>query len=233
MALSIPIKIQNDDKLDSIPKSLEKSNFKTVKYYTYNFFDKIDDLLAEIFFAGKGFEIGLTKNKCSIQFFRSVEFGTIKQNEMLSEGNASSVLTTENLSDVSSDLNYILGILFGKFDSEKVDRKVDFKFHVAKEGRFVKQINDTFKLEPQTIFGNISNLHLRQCTVSMEEHLFDTSVETEYSITQDRKTDESSFMQMGLHCTFKQSGPIGVFKLLNESMNRLNNLAELVVGGIK
>ena len=98
----------------------------------------------------------------------------------------------------------------------------------------MKNLDDFLKPESKLFFGNISDFHLNGFRIDLEEELFGLKVYSEYQIGQlVDDFDNHKFVRVRLNTKFKHSGPIDLFKFLNEGTNRLNKLTESITGGVQ
>ena len=63
--------------------------------------------------------------------------------------------------------------------------------------------------------------------------MFDTKVQTEYHLNETKEDIKNkNYCNISAEFKFKYSGPIDFFKFVDIGMNRLNNLAVTIIGGI-
>ncbi|MCE9618277.1 MAG: hypothetical protein K8Q88_08000, partial [Nitrosarchaeum sp.] len=179
-SLSIPISF-NENLFNSVIKSLEVENFKTTKTYRGNFSNVLDSLMPQISFNGKGFGFGLTKTKIASQFLEPTEFANFgEEDEPRSKISASELFTKEKLDNISSDFNYIIGLIFGKLGLDNKNYEISFGISLSKHGYFANNMDYLLKPESKLLFGKITDLHLKGFNITTEEELFGKKIQTEY-----------------------------------------------------
>ena len=226
-SLTIPMPFDENSTLESIVQSLRAGNFKTTKSYAADFTNIINDLFSQVTFAGKGFTFGLTRKKFSSQFLQMAEFvHSDIHTEMEVEKEAPSKLfAKENLDQISSDFNYILGLILGKLNLGSKNYEFRFNIHAAKEISTTHDLSYLLTPKSTTIFGEVTALRLKGINIVMDESMFGTKVQSEYYIheSNDEIYNKNSY-NVKSEFRFRHSGPVDFSKLVSESISRLNNL---------
>lgn len=227
---SIPISLDENDTIEKIVQSLHVGNLKTTTSYTADFTSIMNDLFPKITFVGKSFAFGLSRTKFSSQFLRAIEFVRFDQKVRIDEETPSNLFAKENLDQISLDFNYLLGLIFGKLNLDNKNYEFNFTIHVSKEIPDMYNLKDLLIPESKTILGEIKDFYLQGVNVSLTENLFDTEVQSQYNIRV-KKDDTSNNNSFDVHSEFKfkHSGPIDFYKIVSESINRLNNITKSVM----
>ena len=224
-SLTIPMPFDEGSTLESIVQSLRAGNFKTTKSYVADFTNIMDDLFSQVTFAGKGFAFGLTRKKFSSQFLKMAEFVHSDTHTEMEKEVPSKLFAKKNLDQISSDFNYILGLILGKLNLGSKNYELRFNIHVTKEVSTTHDLSYLLTPESTTIFGEVTALRLRGINIVMDESMFGTKVQSEYYIREDNdEIDNKNYYSVVSEFKFKHSGPVDFSKLVSESMNRLNNL---------
>ena len=224
-SLTIPMPFDENSALESIVRSLRAGNFKTTKSYAADFTSVINDLFSQVTFAGKGFMFGLTRKKFSSQFLQMVEFVHSDTHIEMGKETPSKLFAKENLDQISSDFNYILGLILGKLNLGSKNYEFRFNIHAAKEISTTHDLSYLLTPESTTIFGEVTALRLKGINIVMDESMFGAKVQSEYYIheSNDEIYNKNSY-NVRSEFRFKHSGPVDFSKLVSESMSRLNNL---------
>ena len=222
---SIPVPLDENSTLGNIVQSLHPGNFKTTKSYKAHFTSVRDDLFSLVTFTGKGFAFGLSKTKFASQFLRALEFVHSDPAVQMEAETPSKLFAKENLDQISSDFNYILGLILGKLNLDGQNYDFNFNITVSKEISVTHDLSYLLAPEYKTIFGDIISSQLQGINMNMIENLFDTQVQSVYYISEN-KDEMSSKNSRSVKAEFKlkHSGPVDFSKFVSESMNRLNNL---------
>lgn len=217
VTLSIPLPYGKDNTLESVVKTLQAGKFKTTSAYTADFSNSVGDLFAKLTFRGKGFAFGLLRTKLAAQFLRGLEFADLLDSGTM-KGDPSEVFANKNLEQISSDFNYILGLVLGKLNIDNSSYECNFEIHLSKEVPATRNLNHLLTRDSKTLFGKATDIKLNGINISMAEKLFENKVQSKYHIlgTQNRVDHKSSY---NVNATFKikHSGPIDFHKLVNES----------------
>ena len=230
VSLSIPIPPDGNNTLENIVKSLHAGNFKTTRSFAAKFTSVVDDLFSQITFMGKGFAFGLSKTKFSAQFLRMLEFVHSEPEVRMEDEVPSKLFTKENLDQISSEFNYILGLILGKLNFNNENHEFIFTIHLSKDILATRDLTYLLTPESKTAFGEITDFQLQGIDMNLVENLFKTAVKSEYSIHQntDDVRNKNSFI---VHAQFKfnYSGPVDFFNFVSKSINRLNDLTENIM----
>lgn len=234
ISLSIPISVNENNFFNDVVKSLEVENFKTTKSYKTNITKFLDNVMPQITFNGKGFGFGLTKTKIASQFIEPSEFAPVGDEGLNLKGfSTSEVFTKENLSDISSDFNYILGLISGKLGLDNKNYEVNFIIRLTKDGYFTKTLDYLLKPESKLLFGNVNDLHLQGFKIIVDEKIFNNTSQTTYRINEELDDiEDKNTCNISATFKFKYSGPIDYFKFISEGIDRLNNLSMTIIGDI-
>ena len=232
--LSIPLQYDKHNAFESMVRTLQAGKFKTTSTYTATFSDSMDDMISKLTFHGKGFAFGLLRTRLAAQFLRGFEFLDIDSYiESQNKESASKVFTNENLERVSSDFNYILGLVFGKLNISNSIYECNFEIRLSKEVSITRNLNHLLAIESKALFSNGTDINLRGINIDMTENLFEGNVLSKYSIlgTQNESDGKSTY---DTRATFKikRFGPINFHELVNESIRRLNRLTINITEGL-
>ena len=224
VSASISMPFTKNDNLTNIIKMLNVKNFKTTSAYTSKWHDSVDPLFSLITFNGDGFAFGLTKTKIAAHFLQRIEFVDVESNASSYDNiTAVEIFTGENLASISSDFNYILGLIFGKLNFENQDYQLTFNIDLSKEMFEIKNLNQMITNKFELCFGN--DAKLKGIQTDGHERLFGQDVDSKYHLSNsvDDSDDQNSCI---LSCMFQlqHSGPLDFFKLIDESINRGNDL---------
>ncbi len=221
---SISMPFTKNDNLTNIIKMLDVKNFKTTSAYTSKWHDSVDPLFSLITFNGNGFAFGLTKTKIAAQFLRRIEFVDIESNVLSNDKmTAAEIFTKENLASISSDFNYILGLIFGKLNLESQDYQLKFNMDLAKKMFEIKNLNQMITNKFKLCFGN--NTKLKGIQTDGHEKLFDQDVVSKYHLSNDvDDSDDQNSCHISCMFQLQHSGPIDFSKLIEGSLNRSNDL---------
>lgn len=226
MSLSISIPNQKNV-IDIVAQSLHKETFQTTKSFKADFTDLVDRMFSHITFAGKGFSFGLSKTKFSAQFLQELDL--LQPNMDIDKEDPAKLFTDENLAQISSDFNHILGLINSLVN---LDKKFNFNIHMVKEIPAIHHLNYMLSPSSNIIFGDVTELKLNGIYVCMNETLFGTQVKSTYQIGQNEsETKDKNFCVVDAEFEFEHAGPIQFSKLVNESTNRLNSLITNVLRG--
>lgn len=229
-ASSIPIPNENNI-LDNIVQSLRVGNFKTTRSYKADFTDAVNSLLAEVTFVGKGFAFGLSNTKLSSQFLTLREFMLFDIGQQVKKEKPSKLFAGKNLDQISSDFNYILGLIIGKLNLNNKDYEFNFHINVSKEISTMHDLHYLLTPESKIIFGEATSLRLKDVSISINENLFDTEVQSTYQLQQHESPAQKYFFSVESSFKLTQSGPVDFSKLVRESINRINNLVGNILEG--
>ena len=222
---SIPMPFTENDSLTDMIKILDVKNFKTTFACKSKWHDSMDALFSRIAFNGTGFAFGLTKTKVAAQFLQNAEFVDVDQSVMSDDNvTAAEVFTKENLASISSDFNYILGLIFGKLNLNSQDYQLIFKITLSKEMCTIKNLNQMVTHEFRSRFGD--NSKLKGIQTEGHEKLFDQDVQSRYHLSDSvSELDNQSSCRLSCKFQLQHSGPIDFSKFITESLNRSNDLA--------
>ena len=129
----IPLPLDEDGTLKHIVESLQSTKFQTATGYKADFSEMVDKLYSKITFTGTGFAFAVLKSKISIQFLQGLEF--IDANLDMStfrDQDPAEIFADEKLKQISSDFNYILGLILGKLSLDENNYEFNFKLHFQK-----------------------------------------------------------------------------------------------------
>ena len=229
LSTNIPLHIDVNRKFEDVLKSLEIGNFKTTTSYKANFDHVMDAAISKITFTGNGFQFGLLKTKFSSQFLIPYEFVDTNPNTRMKREKPAKLFAKENLLELSSDFNYILGLILGKLDLDK-KYELTFKIRLSKEISSISNLNYMLT-EPNALFGDITTFQLTGIHTTVVEKLFDTNVQSIYHLLWNKDEESGkNFCTLDAVFEFNHSGPIDFFKLVTESISRLNSLVMNVRG---
>ena len=181
-SLSIPISFSENSVVDNLMKSVVAGNFKTTKAYSDNLTDSLDRVVARVTFRGTGFAFGISKTKFSAQFLRGFEFIDLNATERTENEEASKIFTEENLDQISSDFNYILGLIFGKLNLDGKNYELNFNIDLSKQIEDLTDLNHLLTPESKIIFKNAKEFQLHGIHISMSEEMFESNTKTEYHL---------------------------------------------------
>lgn len=232
--LSIPLQYDKYNTFESIVRTLQAGKFKTTSAYTAALSDSMDDMFSKLTFHGKGFAFGLLKTRFAAQFLRGFEFlDPDLYPEKTNKESASKVFADKNLELVSSDFNYILGLVFGGLNIDNNIYECNFEIRLSKEVSTTCNLNNLLSIESKGLFGKDTDLKLRGIDIDVTENIFDSNVLAKYSIlgTQNESNDKSTY---DASATFKikRFGPINLHELVNESVQRLNSITRNITEGL-
>ena len=233
-SLSIPLQYDKRNTFESIVRTLQAGKFKTTSTYTATLSDSMDDMVSKLTFHGKGFAFGLLRTRLAAQFLRGFEFLDLDPYaEPQNKESASKVFTNENLEQVSSDFNYILGLVFGKLNINNSIYECIFEIRLSKEVPITRNLNHLLAMESKALFSNGTDIELRGINIDMTENLFEGNVLSKYSIlgTQNDSDGKSTYDTRVIF-KIKRFGPINFYDLVNESIQRLNSLTINITGGL-
>lgn len=144
----------------------------------------------------------------------------------------SELFATENLERISTDFNYILGLILGKLNFDKDNYDFTFAIKMSKKIPTTQSLNHLLTPKAKMIFGKNTNLKLNGINIEISEKLFDTEVQSGYNIhgLQDKYQSTNSY-DVDAEFTFKHFGPVDFSKLINESIIRLNSLTMSIMEG--
>ena len=224
-SVSIPMPFAENDSLTNMIKILDVKNFKTTSACKSKWHDSMDTLFSQIAFNGTGFAFGLTKTKVAAQFLQNVEFVDVDRSVMSDDNvTATEVFTNENLASISSDFNYILGLIFGKLNLNSQDYQLIFNISLSKEMYAIKNLNQMVTHEFRLRFGD--NSKLRGIHTEGHEKLFGQDVQSRYHLYGGvSDLDNQSSCHLSCRFQLQHSGPIDFSKFITESLNRSNDLA--------
>ena len=224
-SLSIPISLSANSTIDNLMKSVVAGKFKTTKAYSGSLIDSLDSVTARITFRGAGFAFGISTTKFSAQFLRGFEFVDLNAAERMENEEASKIFTEENLNQISSDFNYILGLIFGKLNLDGKNYELNFNIDLSKQIDDLTDLSHILTSESKIIFGNGKEFQLHGISISMSEEMFESNTKAKYRLRENENTiDNENLRMVGGRFSFKHSGPIDFSKLVNESIVRLNAL---------
>lgn len=229
-ALSISLPSHKDNSLENIVQTLHTRKLATAKAYVADFSDLVGEVISELTFVGTGFAFGLIKTKLVAQFLRSVEFIHPNLDIRGKKEDPAEILSNENLKRISSDFNYILGLVLGKMDIDNNALECTFKIQMSKKVSSAYNLNHLLAPESKVVFGNVTDLQLNGIGVKMVENIFGTQVESIYHIDEFQSKDNKNHHDVNANFKFKSSGPIDFSKFVTESTNRINDLARNIVG---
>ena len=233
MSSSIPLSVDKDDIFEDIVKSLKIGNFKATKTYASDFGNSLDDMIPRIVFTGKGFDFGLLKTRFASQFLFPSQFINSSADERMEREDPSKLFATENLDQLSSDFNYVLGLIFRKLELDDKNYKLHFNIQVSKKTSMVDDLSHMLKPDSKTIFGDVTAFRLNGINIDMSESLFNTPVQSRYGFSMNKnKKSNDVLCTINSKFKFKHSGPVDFSKLVHDSMNRLNNLIMNIGGNL-
>lgn len=227
ISASIPLPNNESDTLENVANALQIGKFRATTTHKADFINAMDTIFSRLTFAGKGFSFGLLKKRFSAQFLRGFGFADPGLDiQIYKNQDPSELFAAENLERISTDFNYILGLIHGMLNFGKNGYEFVFEIQMSKEIPFTQNLNHLLKPEAKIIFGENANLKLNGINIKINEKLFDTEVQSDYDIRglQDKDLDKKSYA-VDAEFTFKHFGPVDFSKLINESIIRLNNLA--------
>lgn len=229
----IPLPNNENDTFENVANTLQIGKFRATTTHKADFINSVDTVFARLTFAGQGFSFGLSKKKFSAQFLRGFEFidpgldmHTIKNQD------PSELFATENLERISTDFNYILGLILGKLNFDKDNYDFTFAIKMSKKIPTTQSLNHLLTPKAKMIFGKNTNLKLNGINIEISEKLFDAEVQSGYNIhgLQDKYQSTNSY-DVDAEFTFKHFGPVDFSKLINESIIRLNSLTMSIMEG--
>ena len=224
-SLSIPISLSENSAVDNLMKSVVAGNFKTTKAYSGSLIESLDRVVARVTFSGVGFAFGISKTKFSAQFLKPFEFVELNATEQMGNEEASKIFTEENLNQISSDFNYILGLIFGKLNLDSKNYELNFNIDLSKQIDDLTDLSHILTSESKIIFGNAKEFQLHSISISMNEEMFESNTKAKYRLGENRGMANNEHSRMaGGRFSFKHSGPIDFSKLVNESIVKLNAL---------
>ena len=233
MSSSIPLSVDKDNVFEDIIKSLKIGNFKTTKTYTSDFGNSLDEMIPRITFTGKGFSFGLLKTKFASQFLYPSQFVSSGSDQRIEREDPSKLFATENLDQLSSDFNYVLGLIFGRLDLDDKNYKLRFNIQVSKEISIGDDLSRMLKPDSKTIFGNVTAFRLNGININMNENLFNTQVQSQYDFyVKKNKKSNDVLCTINSKFRFKHSGPVDFSKLVHDSIKRLNSLTMNIGGNL-
>ena len=229
--LVVPLSPHKDNPLESVVQALRTRKFATTKTYVADFTNVMDDVFSKLTFMGTGFAFGLLKTKFIAQFLHATEF--INPNtDMRSENKESAeVLSDENLKMVSSDFNYILGLMLGKMSVDNNNIEFTFNIQMSKETSSTQNLNHLLASESKVVFGNVTDLKMNGISIKMVENILGTQVKSEYNIGESQDKQDKNYHNVTAEFKFKSSGPVDFSKLVKESTNRINDLVRNIGSG--
>ena len=231
MSSSIPLSVDKDNVFEDIIKSLKIGNFKTTKTYTSDFGNSLDEMIPRITFTGNGFSFGLLKTKFASQFLRPSQFVSSSSDQRIEREDPSKLFATKNLDQLSSDFNYVLGLIFGRLDLDDKNYKLSFNIQVSKGISIGDDLSSMLKPDSKTIFGNVTAFRLNGININMNENLFNTQVQSQYDFyVEKNKKSNDVLCTINSKFKFKHSGPVDFSKLVHDSIKRLNSLT-INIGG--
>ncbi|NIP62004.1 MAG: hypothetical protein GWN01_08990 [Nitrosopumilaceae archaeon] len=234
VSLHVPITDLGNTKLKEISMKLSLSELRTSKQYDLAVLDYVDEVFPVILFNGKGFAIGVTNGKIAIQFLDHSEFPPLGGESLPDElSDQEKLFSKEKLLEISNDLNYVIGLIFGKLNQDIESSSVQFNFRVQKKGSFGKDPTYVLKDEAKVFFGNVSDLHMKSFRIEVKEKLFGTDINSTYLLSE-RSIGIKKIPYVRAAATFDYSykGPIDLFDLFETGKSKLNDLVNRVTGGI-
>lgn len=228
IALSIQLPPDKGSPLENVVQTLRTVKFATTKTYVADFTDVVNDMFSKLTFVGTGFAFGLVKEKLTAQFLDSVEFMYSKLDTQ--DGDSTEILSNENLKLVSSDFNYILGLILGKMNMDSNNLEFTFKIKMSKEAPTTNTLNHLLVSESKTVFGNVEDLKMNGISVQMTENLLDTKVQSKYRINESLDSfNNKNHHKIHAEFKFKSSGPVDFSNLTKDGINRINNLTRSIM----
>lgn len=225
------------DGLKQIIKTLSIASFKTSTTESSNLLDYLDEGIPLFMTSGEGYEIVITRKGVSLGFLDRAggEYVFRTGPPKPFQGKKSELFTKDKMDVIDSDFNFILGLIFGKLGLATDQADIEFRLEIGKQGKFQHDFSRLLTPESKNLFGKISDLHVDGIRFRTEEEILGRKVKTEFRLFEQRSTLGDS-LPLSLDCStklnFTTNIPINTFKLLEESLARLNNLVNSLLGGI-
>lgn len=230
--LNVPLPQNNDSTFENVIQALQVGKFKTTSTYTAEFSKYVNDLLSKLTFSGQGFAFGILTTKLAAQFLRGMEFVDPALNPQTMDKDPSQIFTNTNLEQISSDFNYILGLVLGKLNMDSSRYECNFEIHLSKKISDVHSLDHLLMPESKTFFDKATNFKLNGIHTSMVEKLFEVEVLSKYQIYEAHETHDKGSYNANAKFYFNHSGPINFYELIYQSIHRLNDLTVRIVGDI-
>lgn len=219
--------------LKDLVDSLKIGEFRVTKFEELGLYELLDEVIPVITLSGKGIELSVKRKSIELNMGSRTPSLLRSFRGVPTEIEPEKIFSKENLDSVQTDLNYVMGLVFGKLGLKPNEVEVECLLSIWKEGLLGRNFNYLLKDESFAYFGKCIDTNIEGLNIALREQLGDLNVESKYKIKQEyEKEQEKKFVSLTAELNFKPKGLINISSLLERLIERINTLVANVVGGI-